>query len=135
MRKDLGCYPLLFATAVVLAVSNAFTVKYPAVASRTTRSPGSTCLQAEGFGVKSPAADSVSSLSSLQVKEKLLDLLPRMTGKQEEFRLVETYVNALEDAHVPAQTLDFLNFAMSGEWQLVRTVVLIECHVCAAQLL
>jgi hypothetical protein len=42
-----------------------------------------------------------------------------MTGTNEEFRLVETYVNALEGAHIPPITLDFFNLAMTGDWQLL----------------
>lgn len=54
-----------------------------------------------------------------EIKAELLDLLPSMTGTEEEFRKVEDMVNALEEKYVPAQTLGFLNLAMSGEWQLL----------------
>jgi hypothetical protein len=33
--------------------------------------------------------------------------------------LVENYVNTLEDRYTPVQTLDFLNLAMCGDWQLL----------------
>lgn len=56
-----------------------------------------------------------------EVKEELLDLLPRMTGTEEEFSKVESYVNALEDKFIAPQTLDFLNLAMAGEWQFLFT--------------
>ena len=55
----------------------------------------------------------------MTVKDRLVDLLPRMTGLEEEFRTVESYVNTLEEDYQAAQTLDFLNFAMQGEWQLL----------------
>jgi hypothetical protein len=42
-----------------------------------------------------------------------------MTGKDEEYRAVEAYVNLLEDKYTPVQTIDFLNLAMAGDWQLV----------------
>jgi hypothetical protein len=42
-----------------------------------------------------------------------------MTGEEQEFRRVEDLVNALEDRYVPAQTLDFLNMAIAGNWQLL----------------
>lgn len=42
-----------------------------------------------------------------------------MTGDDEEYRLVESYVNLLEEKYSPVQTLDFLNLAMAGEWQLL----------------
>lgn len=61
----------------------------------------------------------MSSLSLHEIKDQLLDLLPRMTGTEEEFRSVENYVNALEENYAPPQTLGFLNLAMGGEWQLL----------------
>ena len=61
----------------------------------------------------------VNKLSTAQIKDLLVDLLPRMTGQDEEFRTVESYVNMLEDRYQAAQTLDFLNLAMQGEWQLL----------------
>lgn len=82
----------------------------------TRRITSSTLLSGEGFGVM----DNVAKLSPTEVKSRLLELLPSMMGTDSEFRLVESYVNALEDAYVPAQTIDFLNLCMAGEWQLVR---------------
>ena len=61
----------------------------------------------------------IDGLDTMKVKELLLDLLPRMTGTAEEFRAVESFVNRLEDRYMPVQTLDFLNLAVSGEWQLL----------------
>lgn len=61
----------------------------------------------------------VNSLDTLEVKKRLLDLLPRMTGAATEFREVETLVNTLEDRHKPVLTLDFLNLALAGEWDLL----------------
>ena len=61
----------------------------------------------------------LSTMDTMEVKTRLLDLLPRMTGTPDEFQLVESYVNTLEDRYTPVQTLDFLNLAMSGEWQLL----------------
>lgn len=78
----------------------------------TTTSSSNTAEQLEN-------TDVLSKLSSDQVKELLVDLLPRMTGQDDEFRTVEAYVNALESGYQPAQTLDFLNLAMQGEWQLL----------------
>jgi hypothetical protein len=56
-----------------------------------------------------------------EIKKLLLDLLPRMTGTREEFRLVENYVNAIEAKYVQPQTLGFLNMAIAGEWQFLFT--------------
>jgi hypothetical protein len=61
----------------------------------------------------------LATLNTMQVKEMLLDLVPRMMGTPEEFELVQSYVNTLEDRYTPVQTLDFLNLAMSGDWQLL----------------
>jgi hypothetical protein len=63
-------------------------------------------------------------MSVQQVKDQLLELLPRMTGTEDEFRAVEKYVNILEDKYAPPQTLDFLNLAMGGEWQLLFSTTL-----------
>ena len=61
----------------------------------------------------------LSSSPVLQIKDKLLDLLPRMTGTPEDFAMVESYINTLESKYAPPQTLDFLNLAMGGTWQLL----------------
>jgi len=68
---------------------------------------------------ESTMKEDLSSLRCDDIKEKLLDLLPRMIGTAEEFRSVEAYVNALEDKYLPVQTIGFLNLAMDGEWQLL----------------
>lgn len=98
-------------------------------------------LFAEGFGNtsvkdrpnknKSTASESsIENLSAEEAKKRLIDLIPRMTGKDEEYRTVEAYVNLLEDKYSPVQTIDFLNLAMSGEWQLVS----ICCELCVDSL-
>ena len=61
----------------------------------------------------------LETMDTVQIKQKLLELLPRMTGTEEEFKIVESYVNTLEERYVPVQTLEFLNFAMTGDWQLL----------------
>jgi hypothetical protein len=71
----------------------------------------------KGFGKSK--SNTVERDNTMTVKDKLVDLLPRMTGLDEEFRTVESYVNTLEEDYQAAQTLDFLNFAMQGEWQLL----------------
>lgn len=79
-----------------------------------------------GFGLgnleksaSSTKMEDISALPYLEVKTRLLDLLPKLMGSSEEFRLLEIYVNALEDKYAPPQTLEFLNLAMGGEWQLL----------------
>jgi hypothetical protein len=57
--------------------------------------------------------------SAAEIKGELLELLPSMTGQEDEFRRVEELVNALEARYQPAQTLTFLNLAMQGSWQLL----------------
>ena len=63
--------------------------------------------------------EDLSTMDTMEIKNRLLDLLPRMKGTPEEYNRVESYVNTLEDRYTPVQTLDFLNLAMSGEWQLL----------------
>lgn len=88
----------------------------------------STSLAAEGFGPSAaveerPTKDGKAvidtNLTAEEAKQKLIDLIPRMTGKEEEYRAVESYVNLLEDKYSPVQTIGFLNLAMAGEWQLL----------------
>jgi hypothetical protein len=55
----------------------------------------------------------------MEIKQRLLDLIPRMMGSDEDFRKVEAYVNALEERFTPVQTLQFFNMATAGEWQLL----------------
>lgn len=64
-------------------------------------------------------AELSSMLDTMEIKRRLLDLLPRMKGTPDEFKAVESYVNELEDRYTPVQTLGFLNLAMSGDWQLL----------------
>lgn len=84
--------------------------------SLTRRIPLSAAGQGFGAVEEKPV---VKKRSIMDLKNELLDLLPRMTGTNEEFRTVEQLVNELEDRYQPAQTLDFLNLAMQGEWQLL----------------
>jgi len=61
-----------------------------------------------------------SHLPSAELKSRLLDLVPRMTGtNRDEIRTVEGLVNALEQKYEPVQTLQFLNLVLQGEWQLI----------------
>ena len=73
------------------------------------------------YGTESTTIEDLdlSNVDTLEIKRRLLDLLPRMMGTAEEFKEVESYVNKLEDRYTSIQTLDFLNLAMSGEWQLL----------------
>ena len=67
-----------------------------------------TSLAAEGFGrsaVKERPAEraapaneqTISALSAEEAKQALIELIPRMTGNEEEYRAVESYVNLLEE--------------------------------------
>ena len=58
-------------------------------------------------------------LSVDEAKTALIELVPRMTGIDSEYRAVESYINLLEEKYSPVQTLDFLNLAMAGDWQLL----------------
>jgi len=52
------------------------------------------------------------------MKERLLDLLPRMKT-EEDGRSAENFINTMESDFTPFQTLDFMNLAVGGEWQLL----------------
>jgi hypothetical protein len=75
--------------------------------------------ESESSGGGSNIPNELQDMSAAQVRDLLVDLLPRMTGQKDEFRRVENYINALEDKYVPVQTLDFLNLAVGGDWQLL----------------
>ena len=134
MRDRRNCLlSLICWTFLISLQANAFhfsVVNLPASRLlRCSRRPLKMASSGQGFGGattavhESETAEDLSKLSTMQVKDRLLKLLPSMMGTQEEFRLVEQYVNALEQAHVPVQTLGFLNLAMTGEWQLVRSIL------------
>lgn len=130
---------LILVLSALLAGSNyithatAFQLSPTTVVRKVTRSDGDiSVLHAEGtetagkgFGKvdekKEKELKDPMEMKPDEIKKLLIDLLPRMTGTAEEFKLVEEYVNALEDKFVPAQTLDFLNLAMNGEWQFLFT--------------
>ena len=108
--------------------ADAFTTaaQRPNLSSATTTS----LLAAEGFGPSAavkerPAEEDASvintNLTVEEAKQALIDLIPRMTGNEEEYRAVESYVNLLEEKYSksPVQTIDFLNLFFSGEWQLL----------------
>lgn len=112
--------------------SSAFTpIESRLGAARSRRRSSHVRVFAEGFGSaavkerpsKNIAAgqteSAIEEMSAEEAKRRLVDLIPRMTGKDEEYRTVEAYVNLLEDKYSPVQTIDFLNLAMSGDWQLV----------------
>ena len=78
----------------------------------------------KGFGKTNPTPKvsfNLDTASSAEVKDKLVKLLLHMTGKDDEFRQVENYVNFLEEKFVAPQTLGFFNMAMAGEWQYLFT--------------
>jgi len=132
-------HPPIFMTRNGRVVPSALSVTAsPAPAAGSTVTTKSSTTAGKGFGTTSSstavtvedeqgtvtpteekAGENLLSLPIIEIKNRLLDLLPRMTGTAEEFAAVESYVNALEDKYVPVQTLDFLNLAMGGEWQLL----------------
>jgi len=87
-------------------------------------------LSAEGFGgVKErptqekdlTMADNleIKELTADEAKRELVDLISRIQGSEEEYRAIQDYVNFLEAKYVAVQTLDFLNMAIAGDWQLL----------------
>lgn len=95
--------------------------KFALYSSTIPSGTGFAKVDPESSGETNENEMNLSSMNTSEIKGLLLDLLPRMKGTKEEFRLVEAYVNALEDSYTPPQTLDFLNLAMSGEWQFLFT--------------
>jgi hypothetical protein len=67
----------------------------------------------------------VQSMTMMQLKTELFDVLATMKGKSHEFRRVEELINTLEDRYVPAQTLEFWNLIHSGTWQLLFSTNLV----------
>ena len=63
--------------------------------------------------------EDLDSLSTQDIKVKLVELIPKMMGTSEDFKKVESYVNTLEERYETITTLGFLNLAMAGEWQLL----------------
>jgi len=62
--------------------------------------------------------ESSSIVKSQILKEKVMNLLPRMKTEDEALSL-ENYINAMESDFVPLQTLGFMNLAIGGEWRLL----------------
>jgi hypothetical protein len=124
---------VLFAASNFAAQSTAFQLPAANVGTKYSHTKGASNLYAaeatktpgKGFGKveekKEKEQKDPMEMRPDDIKELLIELLPRMTGTEQEFKLVEEYVNALEDKFVPAQTLDFLNLAMNGEWQFLFT--------------
>ena len=62
----------------------------------------------------------VLSISAEEAKQNLLKMIPQMIGTDDEYKLIQSYVNLLEEQYSPIQTIDFLNLAIiMGEWQLL----------------
>lgn len=137
IQEDKGrmlCGPRYNAVALLLAALGGSNVDAFASSRQHHRSLApTTVLAAEGFGaVKEPPTQkeveinsnenqvvSIVDMSPEDAKSALIELIPRMTGSDEEYRSVESYVNLLEDKYSSIQTIDFLNLAMSGDWQLL----------------
>ncbi len=135
MKSLIHSFAALLALSSFPEHSDAFQLSTTNVGGKTSRSSGVTILHAEatsettgkGFGKVEEKKVNVQrdrdpmDMRPEEVKHLLLDLLPRMTGTSEEFRLIEQYVNALEDKFDAPQTLDFLNLLIAGEWQFLFT--------------
>ncbi|CAB9514373.1 expressed unknown protein [Seminavis robusta] len=109
-----------------LELVSSFTPQSPSISisSRTsTRVFSEATVAPKGFGAvqekptKRQAEEDTRPVDV--IKDELVNLIPSMTGQEDEFRRVEQLVNALEDKYTPSQTLGFLNLAMAGEWQLL----------------
>lgn len=109
--------PLSLSTALLTPEPRLLTTTTRANASRKWNPLNSSPVDLDATEVQ--RGEEVDYLETTEVKARLLDLLPKMTGNAEEFKAVETYVNTLEERYSPVQTLDFLNMAMTGDWQLL----------------
>eukprot|EP00584_Thalassiosira_punctigera_P002832 CAMPEP_0172531936 /NCGR_PEP_ID=MMETSP1067-20121228/5153_1 /TAXON_ID=265564 ORGANISM="Thalassiosira punctigera, Strain Tpunct2005C2" /NCGR_SAMPLE_ID=MMETSP1067 /ASSEMBLY_ACC=CAM_ASM_000444 /LENGTH=275 /DNA_ID=CAMNT_0013316379 /DNA_START=27 /DNA_END=854 /DNA_ORIENTATION=+ len=125
-------HPKQQAIAILLLAFSAIEAADAFAPSLESRQVPSTYLAAEGFApaavqerppAKKTEVNGESSvdpnMSADEAKSALIDLVPRMTGQDEEYRAVEFYVNMLENKYAPVQTIDFLNLAMAGDWQLL----------------
>jgi len=61
----------------------------------------------------------LNTLSITEIKTTLLEKLQASTILKEDLEYISDLVNVLEQKYVPVQTLEFLNFAMEGDWELV----------------
>ena len=85
-------------------------------------------LSAQGYGgvkerpVEEKETDDIVEIEELtadEAKRELVDLISRIQGSEEEYRAIQDLVNFLEAEYVAVQTLDFLNMAIAGDWQLL----------------
>ena len=68
---------------------------------------------------KPPPKPDLDTLSIEEIKTTLLEKLQASTIMKNDLEYISDLVNALEQKYVPVQTLEFLNFAMEGDWELV----------------
>lgn len=61
----------------------------------------------------------IKELTADEAKRELVDLISRIQGSEEEYRAIQDHINFLEAEYVAVQTLDFLNMAIAGDWQLL----------------
>jgi len=90
--------------------------------SSSTSSPPESSIPVTISGENANIKNEVKKLSSIsEIKSRLIEIIPRCTGKREELETISVLVNALEEKYTPMLTLDFLNLAMEGDWQLLFT--------------
>ena len=106
-------------TSYLLAEDSASITKERTIIQPTTNNYNNIINEHENNSISESDKNNRISLTVDEAKTALIELIPRMSGNEHEYRLVETYINLLEDRYIPVQTLDFLNLAMSGEWQLL----------------
>jgi hypothetical protein len=69
--------------------------------------------------MKNVVKNSYASLSLLECKVKLLDLVSRAKNENEELKQIEALISTLEERHTPIQTLEFYNMAVGGIWKFI----------------
>jgi hypothetical protein len=63
--------------------------------------------------------NSYESLSLLECKVKLLELISRRKGENEDMKQIEALISTLEKRHTPILTLEFYNMAVGGMWKFI----------------
>jgi len=68
--------------------------------------------------------EDLDNLSIDEIKSLLLTMLQKSTIMKKDLSYISDLVNILEQKYAPVQTLEFLNFAMGGNWELVSILYL-----------
>jgi hypothetical protein len=79
--------------------------------------PIETTFQADDATKDASLNQSQTACLATKISQQLLNLLSTMKGQASELQQVEQWIQELEEAYQPPQTLGFFNWAQSGPWQ------------------